>query len=174
MCRVLKVHPSGYYAWLHKPLSDREIDDLRLSRVIKDSYEASHRVYGYRRIYLDLRETGELIGPNRVLKIMKQHNIKAIRGYKVHKYGYGRPSIVTPNHLKRVFDVAHPNEAWVTDITYIRTWQGWLYLAVVIDLYSRNIVGWSMKPTLAKEIVIDALLMAVWRRKPKTKVLVHS
>ena len=68
----------------------------------------------------------------------------------------------------------HPNEAWVTDITYIRTWQGWLYLAVVIDLYSRNIVGWSMKPTLAKEIVIDALLMAVWRRKPKTKVLVHS
>jgi len=174
MCRVLKVHPSGYYAWLHKPLSDREIDDLRLSRVIKDSYEASHRIYGYRRIYLDLRETGELIGPNRVLKIMKQHNIKAIRGYKVHKYGYGRPSIVTPNHLKRVFDVAHPNEAWVTDITYIRTWQGWLYLAVVIDLYSRNIVGWSMKPTLAKEIVIDALLMAVWRRKPKTKVLVHS
>ena len=147
---------------------------MRLSRVIKDSYEASHRVYGYRRIYLDLRETGELIGPNRVLKIMKQHNIKAIRGYKVHKYGYGRPSIVTPNHLKRVFDVAHPNEAWVTDITYIRTWQGWLYLAVVIDLYSRNIVGWSMKPTLAKEIVIDALLMAVWRRKPKTKVLVHS
>lgn len=174
MCRVLKVHPSGYYAWLHKPLSDREIDDLRLSRVIKDSYEASHRVYGYRRIYLDLRETGELIGPNRVLKIMKQHNIKAIRGYKVHKYGYGRPSIVTPNHLKRVFDVAHPNEAWVTDITYIRTWQGWLYLAVVIDLYSRNIVEWSMKPTLAKEIVIDALLMAVWRRKPITKVLVHS
>lgn len=68
------------------------------------------------------------------------HNIKAIRGYKVHKYGYGRPSIVTPNHLKRVFDVAHPNEAWVTDITYIRTWQGWLYLAVVIDLYSIKLV----------------------------------
>ena len=174
MCRILKVHPSGYYAWVHKPLSDREIDDLRLSRVIKDSYEASHRVYGYRRIYLDLRETGEFVGQNRVLKIMKQHGIKAIRGYKVHKYGYGRPSIVTPNHLKRDFDVAQPNEAWVTDITYIRTWQGWLYLAVVIDLYSRNIVGWSMKPTLAKEIVIDALLMAVWRRKPKTKVLVHS
>ena len=76
------------------------LDDLRLSRVIKDSYEASHRVYGYRRIYLDLRETGELIGPNRVLKIMKQHNIKAIRGYKVHKYGYSRPSIIYPNHLK--------------------------------------------------------------------------
>lgn len=119
-------------------------------------------MYGYRRIYLDLRETGESIGQNRVLKIMKQHDIKAVRGYKTHKYGAGRPSIVTPN------------QAWVTDITYIRTWQGWLYLAVVIDLYARNIVGWSMKPTLAKEIVIDALLMAVWRRKPKANVLVHS
>ncbi len=174
MCRILRVHPSGYYAWVHKPLSDRAVDDLRLFKVIKDSYEASHRVYGYRRVHLDLRETGELVGPNRVLKIMKQHDIKAVRGYKIHKYGYGRPSIVTPNHLKREFDVAQPNKAWVTDITYVRTWQGWLYLAVVIDLYSRNIVGWSMKPTLAKEIVIDALLMAVWRRKPKAKVLVHS
>lgn len=105
---------------------------------------------------------------------MKQHDIKAVRGYKIHKYGYGRPSIITPNHLKREFDVAQPNEAWITDITYVRTWLGWLYLALVIDLYSRNIVGWSMKPTLAKEIVIDALLMAVWRRKPKAKVLVHS
>ena len=101
MCRILRVHPSGYYAWVHKPLSDRAVDDLRLFKVIKDSYEASHRVYGYRRVYLDLRETGELVGPNRVLKIMKQHDIKAVRGYKIHKYGYGRPSIVTPNHLKK-------------------------------------------------------------------------
>lgn len=84
MCRTLRVHPSGYYAWVHKPLSDRAVYDLRLFKVIKDSYEASHRVYGYQRVHLDLRETGELVGPNRVLKIMKQHDIKAIRGYKIH------------------------------------------------------------------------------------------
>jgi len=76
--------------------------------------------------------------------------------------------------LNREFTVAEPDVAWVTDITYIRTWQGWLYLAVVIDLFSRRVVGWSMKPTLAREIVIDALMMAVWRRKPTSKVLVHS
>lgn len=174
MCRVLDVAPAGFYFWLDKPLSDRAIDDLRLLKVIKDSYHASNGVYGYRRIHLDLKELGETVGQNRVLKIMKQHDIKAIRGYKRHRYGMGRPSIVTPNHLQRAFDVLEPNQTWVTDITYIRTWQGWLYLAVVIDLYARNIVGWSMKPTLAREIVIDALLMAVWRRKPKKSVLIHS
>lgn len=85
----------------------------------------------------------------------------ASRGYKRFRYGAGRPAIVTPNLLQREFTVARPNQAWVTDITYIRTWQGWLFLAVVMDLYARNIVGWSMKPSLAKEIVLDALLMAV-------------
>jgi len=86
----------------------------------------------------------------------------------------GRPSIIAPNRLQRQFTVERPDHAWVTDITYIRTWQGWLYLAVVIDLFARNVVGWSMKPTLAKELVVDALLMAVWRRKPTDTVIVHS
>lgn len=85
-----------------------------------------------------------------------------------------RPAIVTPNLLQREFTAVRPNQAWVTDITYIRTWQGWLFLAVVMDLYARNIVGWSMKPSLAKEIALDALLMAVWRRKPTNPVVVHS
>ena len=76
------------------------------------------------------------------------------------------PQIVPPNHLNREFVVNTPDTSWVTDITYIRTWQGWLYLAVVLDLYSRKVIGWSMKPTLAKDIVLDALLMAVWRRRP--------
>ena len=86
----------------------------------------------------------------------------------------GRPSILNPNRLNREFTVDAPDRAWVTDITYIRTWQGWLYLAVVMDLHARKIVGWSMKPTLARELVLDALLMAVWRRKPQQRVLVHS
>lgn len=87
---------------------------------------------------------------------------------------HGRPSILAPNTLDREFTVKTADTVWVTDITYIRTWQGWLYLAVVLDLYSRKVVGWSMKPTLAREIVLDALMMAVWRRKPASKVLVHS
>lgn len=86
----------------------------------------------------------------------------------------GRPSIIAPNRLQRAFTVEHPDSVWVTDITYIRTWQGWLYLAVVVDLYSRKFVGWSMKPTLARELVLDALMMAVWRRRPKRRVIVHS
>ncbi len=85
----------------------------------------------------------------------------------------GRPSIIAPNTLNREFTVDRPDRAWVTDITYIRTWQGWLYLAVVMDLLSRRIVGWSMKPTMARELVIDAVMMAVWRRKPN-RTLIHT
>ncbi len=84
------------------------------------------------------------------------------------------PSIIAPNRLNREFTVDAPDQAWVTDITYIRTWQGWLYLAVVVDLFAPKVVGWSMKPTLSRELAIDALLMAVWRRKPKQTVMVHS
>jgi len=105
---------------------------------------------------------------------MRINGIRALRGYKAPRVISGRPGIVAANMLNREFTVAEPDVAWVTDITYIRTWQGWLYLAVVIDLFSRRVVGWSMKPTLAREIVIDALMMAVWRRKPTSKVLVHS
>ena len=90
------------------------------------------------------------------------------------RYIAGRPSIISPNTLNREFTVDAPDRVWVTDITYLRTWQGWLYLAVVMDLYARKIVGWSMKPTLARELVLDALLMALWRRKPRHEVLVHS
>ena len=84
------------------------------------------------------------------------------------------PSQIAPNRLQRQFTVERPDVAWVTDITYIRTWQGWLYLAVVMDLHSRMIIGWSMQPTMARDLVLDALLMAVWRRKPKERVIMHS
>jgi len=105
---------------------------------------------------------------------MRAHKIKALRGYKAPRAIAGRPSIIAPNKLQRGFKVELPDRVWVTDITYIRTWQGWLYLAVVVDLYSRKVVGWSMKPTLARELVLDALIMAVWRRRPKQRVMVHS
>jgi len=174
LCQLLEASSSGYYEWCFRPLSDRAIEDQRLLPLIRASHAASHGVYGYRRIHLDLREIGEPCGKHRVARIMKSNNIRAIHGYKRPRVIYGRPAILIPNTLDRQFTVARPDVAWVTDITYIRTWQGWLYLAVVLDLYSRKVVGWSMKPTLAREIVLDALLMAVWRRKPSQQVLVHS
>ena len=105
---------------------------------------------------------------------MRVNKIRAVRGYKSPRRIAGRPSIIAPNRLNRQFTVDVPDRAWVTDITYLRTWQGWLYLAVVIDLFSRKVVGWSMKPSLARELVLDALLMALWRRKPTQSVIVHS
>ena len=165
---------SGFYAWIHKPVSDRAIEDQRLLQLIRYSYQASGKIYGSPRVFLDLREVGEPCGKHRIARLMRTHQIKAVRGYKTPKHPGGRPSLVAPNKLQRAFTVEQADSAWVTDITYIRTWQGWLYLAIVLDLYSRKVVGWSMKPTLAKEIVLDALVMAVWRRQPQGSVLIHS
>jgi len=174
MCRVLRVSRGGFYQWWHQPTSNRDREDQRLLVLIRDSYNASGGVYGARRVFGDLREVGETCGRHRVEKIMRRHKLQAIRGYRAPRRIIGRPSIVAPNRLNREFTVAIPDQAWVTDITYLRTWQGWLYLAVVIDLYSRKVVGWSMKPTLARELILDALLMALWRRKPTHPVIVHS
>ncbi|MDV5321056.1 IS3 family transposase [Enterobacter roggenkampii] len=174
MCRVLNVARAGFYAWLHNPVSARDKDNQRLLMLIRDSYSLSGGVYGYRRVHGDLNEIGETCGKNRVGRIMQQNRIKAVRGYKAPRRIAGRPSVVAPNRVQRQFTVVRANQVWVTDITYIRTWQGWLYLAVVIDLFARNVVGWSMKPTLSRELTLDALMMAVWRRKPDGEVIVHS
>ncbi|MBX9332667.1 IS3 family transposase [Serratia marcescens] len=174
MCRVLCVARAGFYAWLHNPVSARDKDNQRLLMLIRDSWSLSGGVYGYRRVHGDLNEIGETCGKNRVGRIMQLNRIKAVRGYKVPRRIAGRPSVVAPNRVQRQFTVVRANQVWVTDITYIRTWQGWLYLAVVIDLFARNVVGWSMKPTLSRELALDALMMAVWRRKPDGEVIVHS
>ncbi|ENT3364183.1 MULTISPECIES: IS3 family transposase [Salmonella] len=174
MCRVLNVARAGFYAWLHNPVSARDKDNQRLLMLIRDSYSLSGGVYGYRRVHGDLNEIGETCGKNRVGRIMQLNRIKAVRGYKAPRRIAGRPSVVAPNRVQRQFTVVWANQIWVTDITYIRTWQGWLYLAVVIDLFARNVVGWSMKPTLSRELALDALMMAVWRRKPDGEVVVHS
>ncbi|MGP2665073.1 IS3 family transposase [Serratia nevei] len=174
MCRVLHVARAGFYAWLHNPVSARDKDNQRLLTLIRDSYSLRGGVYGYRRVHGDLNEIGETCGKNRVGRIMQLNRIKAVRGYKAPRRIAGRPSVVAPNRVQRQFTVVRANQVWVTDITYIRTWQGWLYLAVVIDLFARNVVGWSMKPTLSRELALDALMMAVWRRKPDSEVIVHS
>lgn len=174
MCRVLNVNRSGFYRWLEKPKSNREKENERLAGLIKQSWLESGCVYGSPRIHADLRELGERCGLNRVARIMKLNKVKALLGYKRHYTKSGKPSVVAPNHLKQVFTALAPDQCWVTDITYINTYEGWLYLAVVVDLYSRQVIGWSMSSRIKKDIVLNALLMAVWRRQPKKDVIVHS
>lgn len=105
---------------------------------------------------------------------MQLNRIKAVRCYKAPRCIPGRPSVVAPNRVQRQFTAVRANQVWVTDITDIRTWQGWLYLAVVIALFARNVVGWSIKLTLSRELALDALIMAVWRRKSDGEVVVYS
>ncbi|QLS83051.1 IS3 family transposase [Klebsiella pneumoniae] len=174
LCRVLDVHPSGFYAWLQQPHSKRHQVDLRLTGQIKQFWLESGCVYGYRKIHVDLRDSGQQCGVNRAWRLMKRVGIKAQVGYRSPRARKGEASIVSPNKLQRQFNPDAPDERWVTDITYIRTHEGWLYLAVVVDLFSRKIIGWSMQSRMTKDIVLNALLMAVWRRNPQTKVLVHS
>lgn len=174
LCRLLDVHHSGFYAWRDNPLSQRAREDRRLTGLIKQFWLESGAVYGYRKVFRDLREHGEGCGHNRVHRLMKQVGIRAQVGYRRPRHKSGRPHVVTPNRLQRQFSTGSPNEAWVTDITYIRTHEGWLYLAVVVDLFSRRIIGWSMQPQITKDLVLDARLMAVWRRNPKSTVTVHS
>lgn len=173
MCRLLDVSRSGFYEWLRKPLSDRAVEDQRLLSLIRAAYTASHDVYGAPRICLDLREAGETCSTQRVARIMGANNITALHGYRAPRYASGHTSLLTPHTRQRGGTVQRPNTAWVTDITYVRTWEGWLYLAVGIDRSSRRIVGWSTKPTMARELVLDAILMAVRRRKPQ-HTLIHS
>lgn len=175
MCRVMKVHPSGYYAWRASPLSARQKEDQRLTGLIKQFWLESGGVYGYRKITDDMREVGETCGKHRVYRLMRIEKLRSQAGYgRRPGQHYGRPAVIAPNHVQQQFDVAEPNQVWVTDITYIRTYEGWLYLAVVLDLFSRQVIGWSMQSRIDRELVIKALLMAVWRRQPKREVIVHS
>lgn len=175
MCRMLCIHPSGFYAWLKQPFSKRAKEDIRQTMLIKDAWYDSGKVYGYRKLHDDLRDQGESCCPNRVARLAKLAGIKAQIGYRRRsgKYG-GKPSIVINNTLDRQFDVDMPDKVWVTDITYIQTYEGFSYLAVVIELFSRRVVGWSMQSRQTTELVLQALLMTVWRRKPTEPVMIYS
>ena len=142
--------------------------------LIKQAWLESGCVYGYRKIHDELRSLGEKSCRNRIARLMKLENLKAQVGYKKFRYRGGAEATPSANLLEQNFTTEGPNQAWVTDITYIRTAEGWLFLAVVIDLFSRQVVGWSMQPRMHTELVIQALLMAVWRRKPVQRVVVHS
>ena len=172
---MLDVHPSGYYAWRAQPISAKHMEDQRRLGLIKQFWLESGSVYGYRKVHDDLSAMGETCGKNRVSRLMQLEGLRSQTGYKRRpgKSG-GKPSVVSPNRLQQQFDVSVPNQAWVTDITYIRPYAGWLYLAVVLDLFSRQVIGWSMQSRMTNDLAISALLMAVWRRKPEQEVIVHS
>ena len=175
MCRMLCVHPSGFYAWLKQPFSKRAVEDTRQINMLQEAWEDSGKVYGYRKLHDDLTDQGETCCLNRVARLARMAGIKAQIGYKRRPGKYsGKPSIAVDNTLDRQFDVTASDKVWVTDITYIKTYEGFAYLSVVIDLYSRRVVGWVMQSRQTTDLVLQALLMAVWRRKPKGKVLIHS
>jgi putative transposase len=173
MCDALGVTRSGYYAWLQNPVSNRAEEDARLLRLIRASFKASYGIYGLPRVFLDLREAGETCSKHRVARLMRVNKIRALHGYRTRHYSVGKAAVIAPDLVRRNFDVIRPNKVWVTDITYIRTWQGWLYLAVVMDLFSRLIIGWATAPSLRRELVLDAVMMAMRRRRPRGTVI-HS
>lgn len=169
------MHPSGYYQWLAHPLSEREKQDKLLVVLIKQCWLASGGHYGYRNVHLDLVDTDVECGRDRTLRLMQQEGLAAIRGYKNPTSSASDVEHVsTANHLDRQFDVEAPNQWWVSDITYIHTHEGFLFLAVIMDLFARNIVGWSMSSRMTEDLVMNALTMAYWRRKPESKVMLHS
>jgi len=175
LCRVLQVHPSGYYAWLEQPLSARAREDQRLTQDIKQAWLESGGHAGYRNIHRDLVEDGIDCGRDRTLRLMRESGIRAVRGYKTPRVYYASPANpAVANKLQRQFKVDRPNQWWVSDITYIHTHEGFLFLAVVMDLFARNIVGWSMASRITDDLDLDALTMAYWRRKPEGKVMLHS
>ena len=158
MCRCLRIQPSGFYAWQKSPLSQRAREDARQTELLWQAWNDRGKVYGYRKLHDDLLDQGETSCPNRIARLTRLAGIKAQIGYKRRPGSYGgKPSLAVDNTLDRQFDVAAPDRAWVTDITYIRTLEGFASLAVVIDLYSRRVVGWSMQSRQATDVVLQAL-----------------
>ena len=153
MCQTLNVHVSGFYAWRQKPKSSRQCRDEHHQSLIKHSWLDSGAVYGYRKVWLNLLAMGESIGKNRVARLMGLANLKSQTGYRKKRGFYaGNGHLAHPNWLQRQFSVDQPNQSWVTDITYIRTHEGWLYLAVVLDLFSRKVIGWVTHQRIDAEL----------------------
>ncbi len=173
-CRVLGVSPSGYFAWLLRPPSARQRSDDVLSIEIKRIHDETRQVYGSPRIHAELVDEGVRVGRKRVQRLMRILGIEGVsrrkRWYTTKRNEDARPA---PDLVERDFEVTGPDQLWVADITYIPTWAGFLYLAVVMDAFSRRVVGWAMDTSLKTQLVLDAFNMAVWQRKPDS-VIHHS
>lgn len=175
MSKLLGVSRSGYYDWKSRDSSIREAEELKLLRLIEDIHKASRKTYGSPRVLAELKGMGVPCDKSKVERVMKKNGIRAKtkRKYKVTTDSKHNLSVV-PNVLNRDFSPEKPNRAWASDITYVWTKEGWLFLAVVIDLYSRQVIGWSMNERMTKELVISALRMAYFKRKPEAGLIFHS
>jgi len=174
MCRALKVSRSGYYRWRNNPMSRRDRENEKLLKEIMKIHQKSRFTYGSLRVHAELRERGYFIGHNRIARLMGLNKIRAktkrrfkITTHSKHKYA------ISPNLLKEV-ETVKPNQVWASDITYIRTQEGWLYLCVIMDLYSRSIVGWRLEDRLTRELVIKSFEVACGRRNPEEGLIFHS
>jgi len=167
MCRVLEVSASGYYAWRKRPASVRAQEDALLLRRIRTIHEASRQSYGVPRVYRELREDGVEVGRDRVARLMRRAGLRGIsRRRFVVTTRRDKASRPAPDLVERCFKAEGPNRLWVADITYIPTWAGFLYLAIVLDVFSRKVVGWAMETHLRTELVLEALQMAAFQRRP--------
>jgi putative transposase len=175
MCRVLDVSESGFYAWRKRPSCQRQREDAQLTEEIRQEFSAHQGRYGSPRLHAELRDRGRSIARKRVARLMREAGLCAKRKRRRVLTTRRDPSHpVAPNLLHREFTAKEPNRKWVTDITYIPTMQGWLYLAVILDLYSRMVVGWSMSGNCDEKLVECALDQAIARRRPKAGLLHHS
>jgi transposase InsO family protein len=173
LCRCLAVSRSGYYAWQERPVSARAKQDARLKVEIAASHSASRRTYGSPRIERDLREEGHHVSRKRVARLMRELGLEGRRKRRFRATTDSKHRFpVAPNLLMREFDVEAPNTAWITDITYLATLEGWLYLAVILDLFSRRVVGYAMSERINRELVLEALRKALMHR-PETRDLIH-
>lgn len=175
LCRVMQVSRSEYYNWRQHSNSTRAREQERLIPMVKEIHELSRATYGSRRIANELESNGIPCGKQKAGTLMKLAGVQAKQRKKFKATTNSKHNLpVASNLLKREFTVKNPDLVWVGDITYIWTTEGWLYLTVVIDLYSRRVVGWAINKRITKQLVIDALLMATWRRKPASGLIFHS
>jgi putative transposase len=175
MCEVLSVSRAGYYDWNGRPTSNRSKSNQSLLAEITRVFLASKKRYGYRKVYKQLRQEGIACSKNRVASLMRKHGLISKIKKKFKATTNSKHSLpVAANVLGRQFKVSKPNTHWVGDISYFWTGEGWLYLATVIDLYSRAVVGWSVNARMTSQLVEDAFLQAIWKRKPGKGLIFHS
>lgn len=177
MCRALGVTRQGYYQWAKRPASAHDLRDLELAKLIGDEYEASMGIYGAPKVFMRLKMSGVATSRKRVARIMREYGWKGVTRACAKRPSGEKRAAKRDSHddlVRRDFSASGPNEAWFADITYVRTHQGWLYLAVVMDVWSRMVVGWAMGPRITAELADDALKMAIARRKPAEGCIHHS
>jgi putative transposase len=174
LCEALDVSRSGFHAWLNRSPSARTRHDEVLVTTIDRSFKSSDRTYGARRVWHDVLAEGLDCGLHRVERLMRENGLRARPRRRGLPRDIGERATISDNILDRAFEASAPNQKWIADFTYIWTAEGWLYVAAVVDLFSRRVVGWAMKAEMTAQLVTDALLMAIWRRGKPIRLLHHS